>query len=50
MQRDILRQIGIGTDYRMTIARVRRESRHLLRGMQARQLRARAGHNSIDTN
>ena len=50
MQRDILRQIGIGTDYRMTIAQVRRESRRLLRGMQARQLRARAGHNSIDTN
>lgn len=50
MQRDIVRQIGIGKDYRMTIARVRRESGRLLRNMQARQLRARAGHNSIDAN
>jgi hypothetical protein len=50
MQRDIVRQVGIGKDYRVTIARARRESRRLLRGMQARQLRARAGQISIDTN
>ncbi len=50
MQRDILRQVGAGKDYRITIARLRHESRRLLAGMHARQLRARAGHNSIDTN
>jgi hypothetical protein len=50
IQRDLVRQVGIGTDYRLTIARVRRESKRLIHGIQARRLRAQAGQNSIDHN
>ena len=50
IQREILREIGMGTDYRVTIGRVRRECRRLIGGMQARHLRAQAGQMSIDDN
>ena len=50
IQRDILRQIGMGTDYRMTIAQVRRECSRLIQGMQARHLQGQAGQNRAEDN